>query len=1275
MLGQIANYCPVISRNIIIKNSISIESIWQSIRAHYGFQSNGSHFIDFVNIKLEVDERHEDLYQRMIAFIDDNLITPSSGITHNGEILTEEEEMSPTLENLVTLLWLKSIHKDLPALVKQRYGTELRSRTLASIKPEISQAMESLLETVKCNDESKIMRASSNSYHNRSSYNNPSRNKIDHKYRTSNKKGYSQQQQASKRSCPLCKSSNRPHDHHLSQCSYLPEADKKFLTRARMVHSIYERDDSDNSSDEEQDPDINILAIRSAKEYDMIGDNENPLSTSTHRVQINRSPFIIMHHNHHPIKLTLDSGAETSMIKESVARSINAPIKKSTQIAFQADGSSPLSIKGETKLTLNRDGKTFEFEALVVEDIDVDILAGVPFMIKNDITVRPAKFQISFNDGTSCFYNHDENRSKDRPLVCLSQSHILRAPPKTTTIWPGEYIELELPDSFPEDTLVALEPRNNKSYDNENEVWPVPNIVTPVARKIRIPNLTSSPKILKRNEHFSQIHTVIQNVEDKVYVENTVTVRKSSSKISSSYTDITVDPESYLHPSVKQAFLDLHKEFKDTVFDKSIGCYNGSFGPVKGVVNMGPIQPPQRKGRVPQYSRDKLSLLQDQCDALESEGVLERPENLNIVAEYLNPSFLINKQSGGHRLVTAFGEVAKYAKPQPALMSDINSTIRAIGHWNHIITTDLTKAFYQIPLSEESYKYCGIATPFKGVRVYTRCAMGMPGSETALEQLMSIILGDLLQEGRVAKVADDLYIGGDTPEQLLATWKRVLEALHKANLSLSPSKTIIAPTKTTILGWSWSNGTLTASPHRIATLSTCSIPTTVNGLRSFLGAYKFLSRVIPNCSTVLSPLEDIVAGKASKEKILWTSNQTDAFSKAQNFITNNKSITLPRPSDQIWIVTDGSVKNYGLGSTMYVTRNNSLKLAGYYSAKLQKRQSTWIPCEIEALSIAASLQHFSPYLIQSSKKGVLLTDSKPCVQAYSKLCRGQYSNSAIVSTFLSVACRYQIEITHLSGKANVPSDFASRNAPKCTDHNCQICSFVNQMEEATVHSISTHDIMKGIAKMPFITRSTWLTTQSECADLRRAHAHLSQGTTPSKKATNIKDVKRYLNVASISKDGLLIVKKTDPLSACRERIIVPRSSVLGLLTALHIRLSHPTIHQLTQVFNRYFFALNLDDAIAECTNGCHTCASLKSSPNFTQKQTTSSPPESIGTTFAADVLKQNRQLILLLRECVTSYTSTCIVPDEGHIALRDGLISLAIHTASTFRWSTCRDSC
>ena len=64
MLGQIANFCPVISRNTIVKNSTPVKSIWQAIRAQYGFQSTGANFLDFANIKLDVDECPEDLFQR-----------------------------------------------------------------------------------------------------------------------------------------------------------------------------------------------------------------------------------------------------------------------------------------------------------------------------------------------------------------------------------------------------------------------------------------------------------------------------------------------------------------------------------------------------------------------------------------------------------------------------------------------------------------------------------------------------------------------------------------------------------------------------------------------------------------------------------------------------------------------------------------------------------------------------------------------------------------------------------------------------------------------------------------------------------------------------------------------------------------------------------------------------------------------------------------------------------------------------------------------------------
>ena len=117
---------------------------------------------------------------------------------------------------------------------------------------------------------------------------------------------------------------------------------------------------------------------------------------------------------------------------------------------------------------------------------------------------------------------------------------------------------------------------------------------------------------------------------------------------------------------------------------------------------MGPVEPPQRKGRLLQYARDKLVELQENFDHLEQLGVFQRPEDVGITVEYLNPSFLVKKPNSGSRLVTAFADVGRYGKPQPSLLPDVDSTLRRIAQWSHIIVTDLTSAFYQIPLAKES---------------------------------------------------------------------------------------------------------------------------------------------------------------------------------------------------------------------------------------------------------------------------------------------------------------------------------------------------------------------------------------------------------------------------------------------------------------------------------------------------------------------------------------------------------------------------------------------
>ena len=76
LLGRIANFCPVISRNTIVKNSTCLKDVWSTIRLHYGFQISESQFLDITNI----DERPEDSFQRLMTSIEDD--SPTVGGDH-----------------------------------------------------------------------------------------------------------------------------------------------------------------------------------------------------------------------------------------------------------------------------------------------------------------------------------------------------------------------------------------------------------------------------------------------------------------------------------------------------------------------------------------------------------------------------------------------------------------------------------------------------------------------------------------------------------------------------------------------------------------------------------------------------------------------------------------------------------------------------------------------------------------------------------------------------------------------------------------------------------------------------------------------------------------------------------------------------------------------------------------------------------------------------------------------------------------------------------------
>ena len=163
--------------------------------------------------------------QHLMAFVKDNHLGHDSGFTHHGLDVNEDEELSPSLENFVVLTWLRLIHTGFPRLVKQCYGTEIRSRTPASIKPEISQAFDSLLDELHTSNSTRSMRTSMS--------------KTPVPPQATQRQQPRAQTSFWSKSCPLCKQVGRnDYRHFLSECPHLPEPDRRYIARARQVANI-----------------------------------------------------------------------------------------------------------------------------------------------------------------------------------------------------------------------------------------------------------------------------------------------------------------------------------------------------------------------------------------------------------------------------------------------------------------------------------------------------------------------------------------------------------------------------------------------------------------------------------------------------------------------------------------------------------------------------------------------------------------------------------------------------------------------------------------------------------------------------------------------------------------------------------------------------------------------------------------------------------------------------------------------------------------------------
>ena len=232
---------------------------------------------------------------------------------------------------------------------------------------------------------------------------------------------------------------------------------------------------------------------------------------------------------------------------------------------------------------------------------------------------------------------------------------------------------------------------------------------------------------------------------------------------------------------------------------------------------------------------------------------------------YAAPCLLVYKKNGKPRLVIDYRKLNKIVKPVQYPLPHLETALQSLGGNKIFSTLDLLSGYHQLPLREEDKEKTAFTTGF-GLFHYNRVPFGMISSGAHMQLCIERILADINGRGCLVYI-DDIIIYGKDQEEHDRNLAMVLKRLASAGYKVSIPKCVFRSSKVECLGHIVSSQGILPNPSKTAPLTTMKRPTTVKGIRSFLGLCGYFQKFVDGFSSIAKPLTDQI--KKNTTKIKW----------------------------------------------------------------------------------------------------------------------------------------------------------------------------------------------------------------------------------------------------------------------------------------------------------------------------------------------------------------------------------------------------------------------
>ncbi|GJT74615.1 reverse transcriptase domain-containing protein [Tanacetum coccineum] len=370
------------------------------------------------------------------------------------------------------------------------------------------------------------------------------------------------------------------------------------------------------------------------------------------------------------------------------------------------------------------------------------------------------------------------------------------------------------------------------------------------------------------------------------------------------------------------------------------------------------------------------------------------------------------------RLVTGWRVCIDYRKLNEGTRKDhfplpfMDQMIERLAGNEFYCFLDGFSGYFQIPIDPQDQEKTTFTCPY-GTFAYRRMPFGLCNAPGTFQRCMMAIFHDMIEK-TMEVFMDDFSVFGDSFDSCLSNLEKMLKRCEDTNLVLNWEKCHFMCKEGIVLGHKISKAGIEVDRAKVDVIAKLPHPTTVKGVRSFLGHAGFYRRFIQDFSKIARPMTHLLE---KETPFVFSKDCIDAFQTLKKKLTEAPILVVPDWNLPFELMCDAS--DFAIGAVLGQQKMKHFQPIHYASKTMTEAQIHYTTTEKEMLAVVYAFEKFRPYLVLS--KSIVYTDHS----ALKYLMNKQDAKPRLLRWVLLLQ-EFDITIRDKKGSENLAADHLSR---------------------------------------------------------------------------------------------------------------------------------------------------------------------------------------------------------------------------------------------------------